>query len=191
MLNIGQKFHISVFPFLSFWLWPLRSYNPPFPLGYMHLAGNTISPTNKASTMQYSYIKERTTVLLLVLNIKWQNGLETKSTYFEPKIRYCSNLCSIFCLCRSPGPHQINQIIRYLIWSILITSTNTTSEYREYIKNLAKSKNTTNKPREYQEYYRNKHEWSIHKLRWLWMTNLQVISCRKMEDMLYLHSGMD
>ena len=129
--------------------------------------------------------------LLLVLNIKWQNGLETKSTYFEPKIRYCSNLCSIFCLCRSPGPHQINQIIRYLIWSILITSTNTTSEYREYMKNLAKSKNITNKPREYQEYYRNKHEWSIHKLSWLWMTNLQVISCRKMEDMLYLHSGMD
>ena len=158
---------------------------------YMHLAGNTTSPTNKASTMQYSYIKEGITFLLLVLNIKWQNGLETKSTYFEPKIRYCSNLCSIFCLCRSPGPHQINQIIRYLIWSILITSTNTTSEYREYMKNLAKSKNTTNKPREYQEYYRNKHEWSIHKLRWLWMTNLQVISCRKMEDMLYLLSGMD
>ena len=118
----------------SRFLWSLRSYNPPFPLGYMHLAGNTISPTNKASTMQYSYIKERTTVLLLVLNIKWQDGLETKSTYFEPKIRYCSNLCSIFCLCRSPGPHQINQIIRYLIWSILITSTNTTSEYREYMK---------------------------------------------------------
>ena len=175
----------------SRFLWPLRSYNPPFPLGYMHLAGNTISPTNKASTMQYSYIKERTTVLLLVLNIEWQNGLETKSTYFEPKIRYCSNLCSIFCLCRSPGPHQINQIIRYLIWSILITSTNTTSEYREYMKNLAKSKNITNKPREYQEYCRIKHEWSIHKLSWLWMTNLQVISCRKMEDMLYLHSGMD
>ena len=175
----------------SRFLWSLLSYNPPFPLGYMHLAGNTISPTNIASTTQYSYIKEGTTFLLLALNIKWQIGLETKSNYFEPKIRYCSNLCSIFCLCPSPGPHQINQIIRYLIWSILITSTNTTSEYREYIRNLAKSKNTTNKPCEYQEYFRIKHEWSIHKFSWLWMTNLQVISCRKMEDMLYLHSGMD
>ena len=118
----------------------LQSYNPPFPLSrFIHLAGSTISPTDIASTMQYSYIKEGVTFLQLVLDIKWQNGLETGSNYFEPKIRYCSNLCSIFCLCRSPGPHQINQIIRYLIWSILITSMNTTSEYGEYIKNLAKS----------------------------------------------------